>query len=368
MTAFVFIPLLALTWVIGLILAVFAAHYFLVVIDSTTAGGERIVWPDEPLTDWFAKVFYLAWLGGAWMAPLVIFGRLMTYDPWLRFAITAGSFWLFFPIGMLSSLSANSPWVPLSPKLFGRMAQRAGTVFGFYLLSIPISLAFVGSFHAIVMKTGVSTMITVLLAPVASAGYLIYGRVLGRLGLVLTVTTGGDNEKAKRKGSRKTKDDEPTPLGQHAEQPVVHMQPSELPPVETIEGPLTGYNVQFGDKAPITRSKPKPLPKLHEDADLTPPLPKLHEDGDEDLTPFAVEPELPNPEAATKPPERAPPREDEIVLWDKTKRVKEPEHPWNASLVTFLFEPRTTSAWLILTAGLAIFGLLIGLLRELRPT
>src|SRR5262245_59008714 len=115
MNAFLFIPLLALTWAFGFVLALFAAHYFLTVLESTAAGNEKVVWPEEPLIDWFWKAFYLAFLAGVWLVPIIVAARLMTTNPWVRFVFVAGAFWLFFPIGLISSQSAESRWVPFWP-------------------------------------------------------------------------------------------------------------------------------------------------------------------------------------------------------------------------------------------------------------
>ena len=348
--AFLFVPLLALTWMLGLILVMLAAHYFLVVIDSSAAGSEKVVWPDEPMTDWLWKGVFFAWLGGAWMAPLVIIGMLSSNEPWLRFVFTAVGFWLLFPIGMLSSLCSASPWVPFFPGLFGRMNQRVETVVQFYLLSIPISLVCVGSLHVIAMNTEVSIVWTVLLAPVAVAGFLVYARALGRLGLVLTFTKGGENEKSTRKRKKK---DRKSKLGIHEEQPISNKQPSELPPIQTpYEGAMTGYDVDFEGEAPAP------------EAAVTP---SRHPDDDDDGKPIGVEPAHPET-LPTRRPALPPPPAFELALWDYLDRVKEPKKPFDLSLLTFLGEPRTSGAWLILTAGLALFGVMLQLLRELKPT
>ena len=350
MNALVYIPLLALTWCLGFLLAVFAAHYFLVVLDNAASGSERVIFPDEPLVDWFGKVFYLAWIGGVWMAPLIILGGLMSSVAWVRLVFTAGSFWLLFPIGLLSSRSANSPWMPFWPGLFARMGQRKPAVIGFYLLSIPISFAFVGCFYLIAMSQELSIATVIGLAPVAAAGFLVYARALGRLGLVLTFTKGSKNEPKTRKKKAKKKEDLPK-IGEHTEQPI-NKQPSEMPPMDTpYEGPISGYDVQYEDRP--TPEKPAVARKLDDD--------------DEDSTTIAMTAEAPDPAAAKKSPPLAPPSPSELALWDKSTRIREPKQPWDASLVAFLLEPRAFSAWLLLTAGLAFFGVLIYFMRELRP-
>jgi hypothetical protein len=353
MNAIVYIPLLALAWALGFLLAILAAHYFLVVIDSSASGYEKIAWPDEGLTDFFWKVFYLAWLAGIWMAPFIIVSRLISHDALWRFAIVAGSFWLFLPIGMLSSLSAHSPWMPFWPGLFSRMSQRPQATVSFYLLSIPISVVLVGAFHAIMMREDTAMAQCLFLAPLAAAAYLIYARTLGRLGLVLTFTKGGENERPKKKKKTKKPAENIPAAGEHTEQPI-YKQPSELPPIDTpFEGPVTGYNVQFDNRLPP--------------ADVAPAARRPLIDDDEDLTPLTMEAGEPDPVTEKKPPPPPPPSAEEMALWDTTKRVKEPKQPWDSSLVAFLFEEKTLQRWLILAVGLAILGGLCTALRELRP-
>ena len=63
MGAAVMYMLLLLAQVVVLIyLAAFAAHCFLVVVENTAAGNDRVRWPDEPVYDWLWKPPYLVWL------------------------------------------------------------------------------------------------------------------------------------------------------------------------------------------------------------------------------------------------------------------------------------------------------------------
>ncbi len=348
MNAFLFIPLLAGTWALGFMIALFAAHYFLTVLESTASGNEKVIWPEEPFIDWFWKAFYLAFLGGVWLAPMIIIGRLLTPDPWVRFAFAASAFWLLFPIGLLSSQSAPSPWVPFSPGVFPRLKQRMPAVVGFYLVSIPIALALAGSFTLIFARVDVSFGLALALAPVAAGGFLIYARALGRLGLVLSFTKGGDNEKGK---SKKNKLKEKPKIGEHDEQPI-YQQPSELPAVETpFEGALTGYNVVFDDPPPV-EEKPKAGRPIY---------------ADEDREPLQLAAEQPDAQTNQKPPPPPEPTASELALWDTSKRVKEPAHPYGRALFNFLGDQRMLSALIILTLGLALLGGMVRALAEVRP-
>jgi hypothetical protein len=354
MNAFLFIPLLAATWVLGFVLSLFAAHYFLTVLESTAAGNDNVVWPEEPLIDWFWKAFYLAFLGGVWLAPMIVVGRLLIADPWIQMVFIALAFWLLFPIGMISSQSAESIWVPFWPGVLKRLSQRMPAVIGFYLFSIPIAFAFVGSFH-VITRSEASFVLGLFLAPIGAGAFLAYARTLGRLGFVLSFTQGAANERIKE--DRRKKKQRPR-TGVHDEQPI-NAQPSELPPVETpFEGAITGYNVVFDDRPPADEL-PKPTRPSYLDEDDGEPL---------QLEPESVEESnrARERERMNKPP-LPEPDPDEMAAWEQRRAMKEPKQPYDARLLTFLFEPRSTTAWIVLASGLALLGAMIRALRELKP-
>ena len=137
-----FMYLLAAT-ILG-VLAGFTAHSFLTVVEDTAAGNDEVRWPNDPLVDWAWKFVYLGWLMAAWLVPAMIVARLWAAGspPETAFAKTAGMvavlFWLFFPISLLSSLSASSRWFIFSPAILPRFAQRSGAAAMFYLVTAQI--------------------------------------------------------------------------------------------------------------------------------------------------------------------------------------------------------------------------------------
>src|SRR5208337_1572296 len=65
-------------WVVFVVLwGASAAHYFLVVLEQTSAGGDRIHWPDDRFLDRLWKVFYLSILLAIWLAPVVLIFQLL---------------------------------------------------------------------------------------------------------------------------------------------------------------------------------------------------------------------------------------------------------------------------------------------------
>ena len=85
--AVIFVPALAGSVIFGFLFALFAAHYYLTVLQSTGSGSKEVVWVSEPILDNFWKVFYLAWLIGLWFGPAWLLSRKLAADTdavWLR--------------------------------------------------------------------------------------------------------------------------------------------------------------------------------------------------------------------------------------------------------------------------------------------
>ncbi|MCS6853037.1 MAG: hypothetical protein NZ700_17915 [Gemmataceae bacterium] len=182
-----FVGLVLAEALVALIVAPYAAHSFLVVVEETAAGNDAVVWPDEPFVDWVWKVFYAAWLAGIWLGPVYLVLRRIEPAPlgetplW-KWLVAAAVLWLLFPISLLSSLSAASTWAVLHGPLLGRMVQRWPAVLTFYGLSAAVVAS-----GGLGVATALSAEWYALLpaAVGAAAAFLIYARLLGRLGWVL---------------------------------------------------------------------------------------------------------------------------------------------------------------------------------------
>lgn len=106
-------------------------------------------------------------------------GELIPDSPLLSFLIPAAVLlWLLFPIVLLSSGSAGSPWMVFRPQVLGFMLRRPLATLAFYLSS--------GLLFAVCLFLGwrafAGTGLFWLVAPpVAAATLFIYARQLGRL-------------------------------------------------------------------------------------------------------------------------------------------------------------------------------------------
>jgi hypothetical protein len=141
-----------------------------------------VIWPGEPITDWLFKVWYLGWLLAVWAVPASFVVALLRLPAWLSALYLAAILWLVFPVGLLSSLSAESRLVVLRPTIVGLLLKRFGSTLGFYASSAWIvficgAFGFAAVFGPFLLAIGA--------AVVGALGCLIYARLLGRLALII---------------------------------------------------------------------------------------------------------------------------------------------------------------------------------------
>jgi hypothetical protein len=387
LSAIIFVPALAGSVIFGFVFALFAAHHYLTALQSTGSGSRDVVWVSEPILDHFWKVFYLAWLIGLWLGPAYLIGRAATAgsdSPWLKLAIPLAVFWLCYPVSQLSSLSGSTIWLPLHPDVFGRLAQKPGVVFGFYLVSAAALAVFGLAFKWVFLTAGQYELLFVG-APLLIASGLVYGRLIGRLAFALAFTKALLERRTKRKTDRgaepdggraaaaRADDEEEEPTG-----PGRFRQPSELPPIETPdEGPITGYDVK-SDEEPVAAKRPRkrvraeavePEPAKARPRPPAKPGPERSRqwtEEDEDAAPYGVN----GPEV--QPEERAPaevvkPSAVEMRLLSRDDAPKPPKEVWSAQLLLFLIQAETLAVVVMLSGMCVLVGLMIRIARSFNP-
>jgi hypothetical protein len=171
---------LAAIAIVGSIVFASAAHRFLVVLEQTAAGAERITWPDEPYVDHLWKGFYLAWLAALWLVP----GFLLSWwlgpaaGGWKRLLLPASLFSLFFPLSLLSSLSASSRMVLLRGDVVRRLLEQPAALAGCYLLSATLLAGACWLFYLALFGHAVFFPLAALALILFS---MIYARTWGRI-------------------------------------------------------------------------------------------------------------------------------------------------------------------------------------------
>ncbi|MDB5307703.1 MAG: hypothetical protein JWO38_1905 [Gemmataceae bacterium] len=383
--AVIFVPALVGSVIFGFVFALYAAHYYLTVLQSTGSGSKEVVWVNEPIIDHFWKVFYLTWLIGLWLGPAWVLGRVSAAGSdavWFRYVVPVAVLWVCYPVSQLSSLAGPSIWLPLIPDVFGRLARKPAVVLGFFGLSGATLAGFGLAFHWVFNAPGLVWLFVG--SPLLVVTGLLYARLLGRLAFVLMFTKSVLSRKRKRKRARSAdapRDDGRVPGGGTGEEAEdsghVFTQPSDLPPINTPdEGPLSGYDVTVEDHRPKPRkrvvaevagSDPPPRSKAdsppHE-GKTSPP--RRGSEDDEDATPYGVnEPEV-------QPEERAPvdvvkPSAVEMQLLNRDDAPRPPKQVWTGEIFAFLVQPGTVTVILMLSAMCVGVGGMVRIAREFNP-
>lgn len=187
--AILFMISFAASIMVGVCVLAYVARCVLVVVQETGLGQDEVVWPNEPYVDWLGHAVSFLELLGIWLAPAALTARLLR-EAWLpdagalRVLLLAGpGLWLFFPIGLLSSLSAESRWVPFRWTIFVCFLRIAPTALGFYILTaLLLSVGVVPWYYALI---GGRNVLLPVAAVVSAAVLFIYARLLGRLACII---------------------------------------------------------------------------------------------------------------------------------------------------------------------------------------
>ena len=187
--AIIFVVLLAAWAVVTIYLVTIAARTYFIIVQNTAAGIDRVEWPDEPFYDRLLTGVYFLALAGIMAMPAGLLSRafaqrFLPHDPALRYFVLAGPLlWLYFPVGLLSSMAASSRWAVLSPRVLVGLLRLAPTMVVFYLVTGLLAagtgaLVFLGLF-------GRDFYVLPIAAVAMSAAWMIHARLVGRLGWLL---------------------------------------------------------------------------------------------------------------------------------------------------------------------------------------
>lgn len=367
MTAFIFVPLLAMTCIVGAVVGLYAARMFTVILENTAAGNTEVVWDDESFLDWVAQGVVLSWHVTVWSIPVVLISTAATRgvdENWrvpIILAVAALGTWVMLPVGILSSMSAESRWAVLSLPALAKLLRHPGDWLAYSSLTAPgialglaaIAWAWRWPGFAAFMAAGI----------VVSLAWVTTARLLGHLGC-----------RVLRRGHRRNPKDRPLPTARRAtasraelepaetETPAMpaqrpRVQPSELPPIESpYDGPITGYDVRFDDNAPSPPAEPPP-----------PSEPPRKTRASRQNTSRSVRSETADSQTAVSRP--LPVTPDRLEA-ERLKRVTTPPTSlsWtDARLWMFLAEAKTSPKVVLLAVGSALVGGMIAGLRELWP-
>jgi hypothetical protein len=259
--AIIFMCLFVASIIVGVFVLAYAARCVLVIVQETGLGQDEIIWPHEPMQDWLGHAVQFIELLGIWLAPAALAARMLRNvwlpdDAALRMLLLTGpGLWLFFPIGLLSSLSAQSRWVPLRWGIVVSFLRVAPGAFVFYLLTaVLLSVAVVPWYYG--LFGGQAVMLPVA-AGVSATVLFIYARLLGRLALIIQRLPVQERAPAKSKAPAPKR---PPPRGKKKRKARPDVQdPWAVPEEErerkkkerypwAKENPKTGYHVPSAEE------------------------------------------------------------------------------------------------------------------------
>ncbi|HLN33539.1 MAG TPA: hypothetical protein VK395_37775 [Gemmataceae bacterium] len=181
------VVLVAAEVLVSLLVYSYAAYSFLETLENTASGNDEVIWPGDPLPDWIWRLWYLAWIVAVWAVPLYFVLGYHTLTPWQFAVALLALLWLIFPVSLLSSLSGSSRWIIFRPSVLRSLLKSAGTLGLFYVLTgILIALSSAVGFLALF---GQFIFWVPLAAVCWAVALLIYARLLGRMALVISLTT-----------------------------------------------------------------------------------------------------------------------------------------------------------------------------------
>ena len=208
---------LPLIW-IGIMTLSYAAASSTPILLETAAGNDKIEgWPEPVMKEQAVDLVYLSFLLIVAEVLSFLLGQLVgiLFGPqWLIWLVLT---FLLYPIVLLSSLEANSPYVPLTWPIL-KSLQKVGWAWGvFYGLSFGLTLAWALPAVWLLGRSGWTQFIgMVFLAPLLAGWCFLYARLLGRLAWRASLefeeedadAEKPENEKTgkrKRKGKKKPK-------------------------------------------------------------------------------------------------------------------------------------------------------------------
>lgn len=175
-----------------------ASDKFLVALEATAGGGDRIAWGARAgIFEAMGRFFYLLWvLATSALVPflfVMVFLDGLPRSP-VEWLIVSALWSVILPLMLFSSLAAPSPWIVIHPPTMLALLRRPGSL----VILCGVQLLFLAGFGWLAGEavSGARFWLAPVLGFVSAALVLIYARLLGRVGWLLT---GTDLRRARRR-------------------------------------------------------------------------------------------------------------------------------------------------------------------------
>jgi hypothetical protein len=179
---------------------IYVTTCFLAIVEDTAAGNDQVSWPKGGgLIDGLGKLVFCLWMGGCSFAPVALiwmtqWDKVAQVDLGLILALLPGL--VLFPIQLLSVLTADSWWKLIDSRVVFGLLRKPSALFLMCVPSLILLTPCVWLNQMLLNQP--NFLVAVGSGFVWSAFVLIYGRILGRTGWILT-----DGGVRKRLGKKK---------------------------------------------------------------------------------------------------------------------------------------------------------------------
>ena len=179
--AFFVLPMI---W-IGIWSISFAAANFLCIVEGTAAGANEIrEWPEPSWRDWVPKMVYLGWIASI---PLVLSSALAGLLPdegtW-RVLVASGLFCVLYPMSLMSSLEANSPFAIFTWPIIRSLFRNPLDWLAFFAITLLVVLPLVAvpvAWFTTRLGEWSPYTLAMVIGPLAATTVFLVARLLGRL-------------------------------------------------------------------------------------------------------------------------------------------------------------------------------------------
>jgi hypothetical protein len=346
------------TVIVGAFTVAFGAHCYLVVVQDTAAGLDRVKWPQETLLDWLLRGLRLGGLALVWLVPAGFLSRALE-DAWLsgngglRFLLLAvPGLWLFFPLMMLATMSGQGA---RKPEVLGGLMRNLPAVLAFYLIT-AVLLAGVGAlWYAALFTVGWYALIAA--APAGAAVLFIHARLFGRIAWLIgrsgaaarpRPVPGRRASGERERPVRKPQQGAPAPGSLRAvavEDPWAAPPEDKPRPARPARADEAGYGLAAAEPPPVPGPKP-PAPRR----------PYV----EEPARPYALAdepPPAPAVEEGREPPVSESALERELQMRDRSSPDPPPAYPLFSGVYSFPWYDTSGGPWLWLASGLLATGM-----------
>jgi hypothetical protein len=175
----------AIGCVLTMVMASIAFSMFLAIVAESSDGSKEVHnWP--PFLDWFGDLFVFAVAAVMSGFPGWAVCYLLPLDPLVELAIFVGGIVISFPITVLSQLDIGSMWGVLSPKVAASLVRCPFSWLTFFVLTALLAaVCIAATYFAASMQIG----LVLIAAPLGTAAFILYARLLGRLAWRLAEVT-----------------------------------------------------------------------------------------------------------------------------------------------------------------------------------